>query len=66
MNIDLSDFQPPTDLSRASTLPARWYVQPEFLQLEKEKIFWKTWQPVGRVDMVLRPDQDGKHRPGRI
>jgi choline monooxygenase len=52
--MDLSDFKPNPDLSRASTLPARWYVDPRLLELEKEKIFWRTWQPVGRLDTVLR------------
>ena len=51
---DLSDFQPSEDLASASTMPARWYTDPEILTLEKERIFWKTWQPVGRVDMVAR------------
>jgi len=45
--MDLSDYTPEPDLSRATTLPARWYVDPAFLELEKEKIFWRTWQPVG-------------------
>lgn len=54
-NLDLNDFKPTTDLSRASTLPARWYTDPQFLELEKQKIFWKTWQLVGRVDMAARP-----------
>lgn len=54
-HLDLSDFKPTADLARASTLPARWYTEPQFLELEKEKIFWKTWQLVGRVDMVSRP-----------
>jgi choline monooxygenase len=53
--MELSDFTPTLDLSRASTLPARWYIEPDFLELEKDKIFWRTWQPVGRLDMVLRP-----------
>lgn len=52
--LDLSDFTPAAGLSRAATLPARWYTEPGFLELEKEKIFWKTWQPVGRLEMVLR------------
>ena len=55
MNVNLDDYMPTVDLSRASTLPARWYVEPDLLELENEKIFWKTWQPVGRLDMVLRP-----------
>lgn len=53
--IDLSDYNPTDDLATASTMPARWYVEPAMLELEKPKIFWKTWQPVGRLDQVLRP-----------
>ena len=53
-SLDLSDYCPTADLSRAETMPARWYVEPEFLTLEAEKIFYKTWQPVGRVEDVLR------------
>jgi choline monooxygenase len=52
---DLSDFTPSADLATASTMPSRWYVNPDFLELEKRAIFWKTWQPVGRADMVARP-----------
>jgi phenylpropionate dioxygenase-like ring-hydroxylating dioxygenase large terminal subunit len=52
--MDLSDFKSNPDLSRASTLPARWYLDPQLLELEKEKIFWRTWQPVGRLDTVQR------------
>jgi choline monooxygenase len=53
--LDLSDYTPQADLSRATTLPARWYVDPAFLELEKETIFWRTWQPVGFVHQVSRP-----------
>ena len=53
--LDLSDFEPTSDLSHAETLPARWYTEPRFLELETERIFYKTWQPVGRVENVLRP-----------
>ena len=36
-------------------MPARWYTEPDFLALEAEKIFYKTWQPVGRVaDVIAR------------
>jgi choline monooxygenase len=52
--MDLSDFKPTNDLSRASTLPARWYLDPDLLNLEKTKIFSRTWQPVGRNDLVQR------------
>ncbi len=52
--LDLSDYQPAADLARAATMPARWYIEPTFLELEAEKIFYKTWQPVGRLEDVLR------------
>lgn len=54
MKLDLSDYNPSSDLARAETMPSRWYLEPAFLEAEKEKIFWKTWQPVGRTDMVAR------------
>jgi choline monooxygenase len=50
--MDLSDYIPQPDLSRATTLPARWYIDAAFLGLEKEKVFWRTWQPVGHVNQV--------------
>jgi choline monooxygenase len=53
--LDLSDYSPGDDLAHAATMPSRWYTDPAFLELEKPKIFWKTWQPVGRLDQVLRP-----------
>jgi phenylpropionate dioxygenase-like ring-hydroxylating dioxygenase large terminal subunit len=53
--MDLSDYIPELDLSRATTLPARWYIDPAFLGFEKEKVFWRTWQPVGRVSQVSKP-----------
>ena len=52
--LDLSDYNPTSDLATAGTLPARWYIEPEFLRLESEKIFYKTWQPVGRLEDVMR------------
>jgi choline monooxygenase len=53
--MDLSDYKPENDLALATTLPARWYIHPAFLELEKEKIFWRTWQPVGFTGQVSRP-----------
>lgn len=53
--LDLSDFTPTERLATAETMPARWYTDPAFLELEKQKIFWKTWQPVGRAADVIRP-----------
>lgn len=52
---DLSDYTFTPDLTQAGTLPARWYTDPAFLILEDKLIFDRTWQPVGRAEMVLRP-----------
>lgn len=50
--MDLSDYQATTDLSRAATIPARWYTDAAFLTLERERIFARTWQPVGYAERV--------------
>ena len=36
----------------ASTLPSSYYVDPGLLEVEKHKIFWRTWQIVGRSEQV--------------
>jgi choline monooxygenase len=41
-------------LSRASTLPAWCYTDPEVLALERERVFARTWQPVGRLEQLRR------------
>ena len=52
--LDLSDYSHTGDLSRAQTIPARWYLEPDFLTAEKERVFWRTWQPVARSEDLLR------------
>jgi choline monooxygenase len=42
------------ELARASTLPARCYTDPEFFALDLERIFARTWQPVGRLEQLQR------------
>lgn len=53
--MDLSDYTPEPDLSRAATLPARWYIDPAFLDFEKERIFRRTWQFAGYAHQVSKP-----------
>jgi choline monooxygenase len=44
-----------SDLTRAETLPAFAYTDPEILAAERTAIFRKTWQPVGRLEDVRDP-----------
>ncbi|MDB5100621.1 MAG: putative oxidoreductase [Cyanobacteria bacterium RYN_339] len=53
--LDLTDFVPEADVAAASTLPARWYVDPGFFPVERERIFMRTWQQVGRLDQLPEP-----------
>lgn len=48
------DYEP-TALAKATTLPSIWYVDPVFLEREREKIFRRSWQWVGRSEDVSRP-----------
>lgn len=43
------------DLSSARTIPSNWYTDAQFLAREKEKIFWRGWQPVGHAADVTAP-----------
>ena len=39
-------------LEHGDTLPARWYVEPDVFQAEKERIFHRSWQYVGHTGQV--------------
>lgn len=45
------------DIRRASTIPARLYIDPVYLELERERIFAHTWQLVGRMEQVAESGQ---------
>jgi phenylpropionate dioxygenase-like ring-hydroxylating dioxygenase large terminal subunit len=53
--MEVNDYQPEPDTAKASTIPRRWYVSPEFLHIEREKIFRNTWQALGHVQELARP-----------
>ncbi len=53
----LSGYQRTDDLSRATTIPSNWYTDPAFLQLDRERVFWRTWQPVGHARDAALPGQ---------
>ena len=45
------------DIARASTIPARLYNDPVYLELERERVFARTWQLVGRAEQVAEHGQ---------
>ena len=50
-----SDFRRLSDgLDRGLALPTAWYSDPAIGALERERIFRRTWQYVGRVERVAR------------
>jgi choline monooxygenase len=53
--MDLSDYTFNPDLARASTIPARWYTEPAFLDSERSAVFGRTWQAVGHAAAVAAP-----------
>jgi len=53
----LASYDDTASLSEASTIPAPWYVDPRIAELERETVFSKTWQVLGRTDQVEQPGQ---------
>lgn len=53
--MNLTDYVATQDLARAATIPARWYLDADFLALESEKIFARTWQAAGLTRDVANP-----------
>ena len=54
MTDDPEPFRFEPDVSAASTLPASWYRDPEILRRERDRVFARTWQLVGRAEQVAR------------
>ncbi|MFY9676112.1 MAG: aromatic ring-hydroxylating dioxygenase subunit alpha [Terriglobales bacterium] len=44
-------------LAEASTIPAAWYLDARIAELERQTVFSRSWQVVGRVDQVAGPGQ---------
>jgi choline monooxygenase len=56
--VELIDgYNPDLPLSRASTIPAAWYVDPRILDLERSTVFAQSWQLALRIDQVRAPGQ---------
>src|ERR1035438_10931636 len=55
----VSSYDAQAPLAEASTIPAAWYVDARIAKLERETVFSKTWQVMGRVDQIAKPGQLG-------
>lgn len=42
-------------LGQAAMLPAKCYLDPAFYEFEVERVFMRSWLPVGRTDQVAQP-----------
>ncbi len=50
-------YDPKAPLAEASTPPAEWYTDPRILELERQTVFTRSWQLVGRAAQVAEPGQ---------
>ena len=53
----LARFDPTQPIHTARTPPAAWYTSDAVYQLERARVFGRTWQQVCRVDQVSQPGQ---------
>jgi choline monooxygenase len=51
----LAAFDPDLPLERGRTIPNTWYTSPEVYALERECVFARSWQVVGRCEQVKEP-----------
>jgi choline monooxygenase len=42
-------------LAHASTIPSDWYIDPRIMDLETRTVFSRSWQVIGRLDLLRRP-----------
>ncbi len=53
----LDSYDSSLPLREASTIPGPWYVDPRVAELERQTVFGRTWQVVGRAEQVMQPGQ---------
>ncbi len=51
----LACYNDAAPLAEAYTIPASWYIDPRVADRERQVVFGKTWQQVGRLDQVAEP-----------
>ena len=50
-------FDPRKPLNHALTIPGLWYTDERIADLERQSVFSRTWQMVGRAEQVAAPGQ---------
>src|ERR1017187_5853236 len=53
----VASYDETAPLTEAWTIPASWYEDARIAELERQTVFSKTWQMVGRVEQVEKPGQ---------
>ena len=51
----IASYDPSRPLDAAWTIPASWYVDPRVARLERDTVFSRSWQMIGRSDQVALP-----------
>jgi len=51
----LGSYDDQASLAEAYTIPAPWYVDTRIAELERQRVFGRTWQAIGRLDQVAKP-----------
>jgi len=51
------DFNVDREIGKASTIPSRFYTDPEVFEAAKDAVFMRSWQWVGDTDLVKVPGQ---------
>jgi choline monooxygenase len=61
MHISLEDivssYNQLAPLAEASTIPAPWYVDSRIAELERDAVFARTWQLIGRIEQLEKSGQ---------
>lgn len=53
----LAEFDPDLPLDRARTIPSTWYLDRNLYELERQAVFGRSWQMVGRREQVAEIGQ---------
>src|SRR6187402_3166280 len=51
----LDDYDASASLAEAATIPGSWYTDDRVAELERDGVFARSWQMVGRTAQVARP-----------